>query len=261
MASWTTPAELAQPLPRRTRMTRGFILSLSYFPAVFAVFGLMFLVQVYPSLHKRETLRTHGSAAEATITNVRTMHGKRMYYAVDYRFSALTPAGVREFRGTDNIGRDSDQTLSAGREIPIVFDPSNPNSSILNLSVHPKDEPIATPFVIISCAIVFCIGWLLLSLLLNYRKQRGLVRWGRVTQATVTDKREVPTKQGKITRLTYRFVDSSGRTVEGHWRGYSVRRLGEHALESPLVLFDADNSSRNTLYPVALVDCIAPAHP
>lgn len=261
MASWTTPAELAQPLPRRTRMTRGLILSLSYIPAVFAVFGLMFLVQVYPSLHKRETLRTHGSAAEATITNVRTMYGKRMYYAVDYRFSAVTPAGVREFQGTGNVSPDVKQTLSTSHEIPIVFDPSNPNSSMLNLRAHPTDQPVTTLFVIISCAIVLCIGWLLLSLLLTYRKQRGLVRWGRVTQATVTDKREIPTRQGKLTVLAYRFLDSSGRTVEGHWRGYSVRRLGEHALESPLVLFDADNSSRNTLYPVAMVDCIAPAHP
>jgi hypothetical protein len=136
---------------------------------------------------------------------------------------------------------------------------THPNSSVLNLGAHPAGQPTVNLFVIMPCAMLLCIGWLLLSQLLKYRRQRRLVRWGRVTQATVTDKREIHTTKRTMTRLTYRFVDSTGRTVEGHWRGESVRRLG--ALESPLVLFDADNSSRNTLYPPALVDCIAPTHP
>jgi hypothetical protein len=99
--------------------------------------------------------------------------------------------------------------------------------------------------------IPFAVG--VVRLLLNYRREKWLVSWGRAAEATIfSETRSLVGGDDVFPAqvLRYRFKDENGETVETRERRWPPWKIGE---TSATVLHEPGNPRNRTLYPTRYV--------
>lgn len=100
---------------------------------------------------------------------------------------------------------------------------------------------------------------------LCYRRERAIIRWGTIAAATTTRGKEYFAGRGThYIDITYEFKDEVGNTVSGK-KAFpsrpeelldSPRTLED--LDTPVVLYDPNNSKTHLLYPGTYAVCVLP---
>ena len=259
MANWTLPAELDQPLPRIAKHRSVFTLLIVSQAFSFVFFIAIIAATMGPLLYKTQMLKERGVIAAGVITNLYTSSGSkgRTNYNVTYAYP-LVPRTA--FMATDQTDRLRFSQLHVGDDVPIAYDPVYPPRSGLNFDniVFTRDNIFLAAFVGIMPLFMLLVPCIFI---VSYRRQRRLLQWGKAAAATIVSDTEYNAgKQGRKAAVTYSFTDESGRVVQGKRTGLAVKksRTGDMYQEmfgDPTVLYDPDDSSKNMLYPLALVDC------
>ena len=190
----------------------------------FAVLAYITTQQV----HQRNVLNTTGQSADATVARILSGHTTRTYYAFQvagttYTGDAKVPEGQRP--------------VSVGRELPVLFLPSDPSVS------HPRDWAWwtwwdLTPHLFV--LFIFIIGLRGAGLIYG---ERRLARRGWVTEGTVT--LCVPNKSKFMT--DYEFRTDKNELVEGS----SKYCIDEYKAGSRIrIIYLRHHPKRNSAYPM-----------
>jgi len=260
------PADLNQPAPRRTKPKPFYIFNFFFF----FIFFLGFLVNetvfpYYNYIHPMMILQERGIETSATIIDLYTTtyyrRGKRTNYHAKYLFLSNPKSNLqRTIQNDVRISADQYQNFMIGEITPVVYDPYQPQLSELNTipgirTINPfRISIITVPFSLLMLSIP---GIALLVQYRLYRRQKWFLEWGQVAPATIVDDADDITGK-RYSKLTYRFNDANGQTVEGIGIFATIAsnpaRLA--ILQNPTVFFDPANSQRNLLYPAMFVACI-----
>ncbi|MGZ5882913.1 MAG: DUF3592 domain-containing protein [Burkholderiaceae bacterium] len=270
---WSIPPELLSDTPRHCRPTDSFYRWCAYIPISGLVgFILIACVLGYPlfDLYSMESLHSNGKAVDGYVTSVRETGGKHSArgshpgYFVEYSYqlaeNSLAPQKLVTYHGEGSLDRsyESSAEWRIRKPISIVYDPANPKKSMLasdsrlNEGANIRSNGVAF--------VVLCIGFTLmfyLWLIFSYRGQKHLLMWGRPAQANIIDMQPHKTKADGWS-LTYAFQDGRGKTMKKTILVSALdgASLFERQFESWTVLFDPDDSSKYSLYPLKLVTCV-----
>jgi hypothetical protein len=269
MAGWIVPAELDQPFPRIAKRRSVFVILVVSQVAGFVFFIALIGGTYGMDLYKAQVLKERGVLAAGTVTNLYTSNGGkgRTNYNVTYAYPVV-PKPV--YTATDQLDVQNFSQLHVGDVVPVAYDPSYPRRSLLNFNdiVFERDN---TQSLILGCAI---LSFVLLSTLFvelifirNYRRQKRLLQWGKAAAATIVSDIEYSDgRAGRKAAVTYTFTDESGHVVEGKRKGLPIQKqrkgdMYDKMFADPTVLYDPEDSSKNMLYPFALVDCPPKSQP
>ena len=270
MSNWTLRPELDQTLPRSVRMSPGGKTVLGFFTLFYMVMLAIAGAATGPSIYKTSVLKTRGLAAEATVTDLRTVQGRHgPTYSVDYSYEL--PHENARYSATDSTDLSHFSQLHAGDAVPIAYDRVSPGTSALNFGNQvfaTSDLAIFFP-LILSIAIV-SLGSMIAPLLIlrSYYRDKRLLQTGLAAAATILEDHEHMGHGAKVANLAYSFTDNLGSTVKG-WRGglpakdKRTTAWSRAIFENPTVIYDPQNSRRNMLYPSAWAVCVprSPASP
>jgi hypothetical protein len=218
--------------------------------------------------YKAQTLKERGVRADATVTKLYTSTGKNStYYNVAYSYP-VSPKSI--YSATDQTNIQYFNTMRVGDVIPVAYDPDLPTRSSLNFDdmVFMRDNarPLYGALAItLPITLLLLVGPLVI--LLQYRGQKRLLEWGKVTGATIISDSEYNAgRAGRKSRVTYTFTDDAGVAVQGKRTGLPVKnsRKGAEYAEmfgDTTVIYDPDKSTKNMLYPLAFVDYISRSSP
>jgi hypothetical protein len=257
---WTPPPELDQSLPRRVKPTGLFKLLIIYLTAMCLLITVVLPLLVYSRADTINMLKMHGVASEGIVTDVHTeriKHGFR--YVVDYHFkqtaSPDTQQVINQHREYTDAGTFS--KLRVGQAAPVLYSPSDPYKSILNVDdkIHREDPFKNMKNILLVSALVlvpFCV--LIAMSVYRFQKEKSLIQWGSPVEAKIIAEKEYSGAKGvPCIMVTYEFIDTLGKTVQGKYKDSCER--AKKRLTNPVVLYDPKNSSENVLYPPKYAVC------
>ena len=260
------PAELNQPIPRRTKPKRFYVFVFIFFSTLaFGVLLFSTLVPYYSNIYPIKTLQERGSETSARIIDLYINKYYRKGWIVEYHAKYSFFANLQSNRqgtilGDGTVSLDQYQNLMIGSAIPVVYDPQQPLLSMLNTKhkiqmIDPYRAAIITaPLFLLILSVPGSVFFIQLA---SYRRQRWLLKWGQIASAIIIDEADDSTGK-RYSKLTYRFSDANGETVEGTAIFAPIARNPARLtiLQNPTVLFDPSNSRKNLLYPAMFVASI-----
>ncbi|MGH8631897.1 MAG: DUF3592 domain-containing protein, partial [Burkholderiales bacterium] len=183
-----------------------------------------------------ERFRKDGITVEAEVIELRRTRGEHPKNFVSYMYSA----GGRQHSGRSAIRRSEWQQLRVGSSIRVRYLPSEPGSSWMSGYGPRGTPPWVAPLVAVSLILGACVC------IYSLRRQWRLVSEGRPALARVTH-----SKKGKDGHeVHYEFAILSG----AHRRGrYGPVKEPPPAGATVCIVYDRENPSHNSRYPVALV--------
>jgi hypothetical protein len=152
------------------------------------------------------------------------------------------------YTGTTTIATSDGDRYQAGSPIAVWYLPSEPYESWLDGS-SPSLTP-TWPAIVIPAASVLAA----LSLILLVRRQLNLLSYGRPAVAVVIRVDKKRSDHGPYWRVQYEWTLLSGATRRG---SYTVRRTPPDVGSEIVILYERDNPSRSSKYPLSLVRLVA----
>ena len=269
---WPVPVELDQPLPRRVvvdPMSRVMLmLGLSTFWLMAAFLLLLTFLQCHGMAHLKAT----GTETAGVIRDTETMmtsHGERRYN-VEYAFVPRTQTSLsRSYTGKAFIPAAAFYNMAVGDTIMVTYDPHSPSTSRLRSELGTTWAEPYSKFVEMSeflLPLISVVSALVISRARRaFLREEHLVRWGSVAPAVIVGERQIYRNKQRLTRLTYQFRDDDGRVVTGKRSdlpsrkaldaGYGAAAQSTVA-DNPVVLYDPLDSSRNLLFPPAMMKLV-----
>jgi len=234
---WVMPPELDVPLPRsaRTRVSvkvAAYIISFTFL----ALCALIFYMVVSIS-SVRERLRDYGLPSDGIVVKMPDTHRPRENNIV-YKFVAKIDGDRTKYiQNEARISPDDWGRLYVGNHIPIVYDPSDPHTSIIDFNNElwvesPRKEGEFVAYIAISLILSV---WGVCALVANIAcaKDKRLLQWGDVVAATIVESKQYRVRGGKSVIVYYVFIDRSGKgNCSGGWR---KRLHGDSEYESTYV--------------------------
>jgi hypothetical protein len=280
--SWKAPRELTLSVPRVVGASKYFKLTFTIWTSVFAFMAALMIIIgggiSYIEYHKLEILKERGIKIEGVVVD---LFRRRGGYEIAYRFS---PSGISEAQSsglssdycqrgicqnTSPIDENDYKKLAIGAKVPVIYSPEISYEGYLyfrdGFQVNPSGGLI--PLAIMLCIIVALYAALMGFIqLLPYYRDKHLIKWGRATEATITETQGV---NGSI-KAVYQFMDADGYILEGvqyvypsslqsryWWWPPSYLPAGDN-LDNPTVVYDPRNSAKNLLYPSCWAVCYPP---
>jgi hypothetical protein len=248
---WQAPAELlARPVPRPIRFTPAgqvalwqiFLTLSTGFGAGGVITWLAVRDAVEYRLLAREGVTTTAKILEKREERQRSLHPTTITLRyVTFGFSA----GGHTYRGQAGVPLSVFRQIQPSDSMPVRYRPSNPAYQCLLV----EGEGIAAAvwlavLALLGCALALTFAWRDVRPLLI---QRRALAWGQSAGAVVV---RISWKK-KRTKLAYEFLDRAGNVVRGRARVEGTRTFMLRQIIT--VLYEEENSSRNTLYPTPLV--------
>jgi hypothetical protein len=220
-------------------------------------------IAIFGEEHELKMLANRGADISGTIVRLQppvTDRGRNNHGPlVDYNYEPAELAGKPDYIIRDERGVASSEyeVLRTGRSISLVYDPKRPDQSQLKGRVEAyrlgKDWGAPPRSLLLVAVIPFGLVCLMLW---QYLRERRLLRWGRVTKATIIGEVEYE-NHGKWSRVLYSFENESGETVRGKKGGLARSddprpnfiQHRERCLANPIVFYNTRNSAQNMLYP------------
>jgi hypothetical protein len=265
MNSWTPPAELGTTLPRRAKMAMGYIIGFTIIlglsiPVMILLFAVYFS-QFENIKHLQERgVKITGEVIDKRITPVK--HGK--VYHIDYQFNVQGDSN-HDQSGSGMVSDVIYGLIKIGYRVPVVYDPMRPDRSVLNIDnsldhIDSFDTFRALFILVFIVTIPAAIAMILLWF--SYRKEKRLVEWGTVASAEVLGEREVRSRNGRVSTLTYQFRDHSGNLIQSERKYVPTKDATDTysteerrcIFENLTVLYDPYDSASNILYPPSSVE-------
>jgi len=273
MCAWVLSKELNQPTPREVRSHWIFKFTLVFLNITFLGLALLVLLLTYDGAHKMEILKNRGVITEGVLVGTSVEHGKppRIYYYADYRFKPQghteSAAYINEVR--EPISSDIYQRLRRnGQTVPVIYDPLNFARASLNFEDRVRtSDPFAYMRSVLEVVLpmIFLLHATIMAfLLLPYKKEKNLIKWGVAVSAMIIDEKEYYVgRVGRQMAVTYQFMDAGGKTITGvrknlprkNDRREDFNKFLAKAIDNPTVLYDPQNSENNMLYPPNFVVC------
>jgi hypothetical protein len=266
MATWVVPQELQQATPRRTRPKASFII-LGIIVAAMMVLPLGIVGHVFISVRDLQAFKATGTPIEGTVDNLtsRYISGRHAHtnYYVSYSFHAKRQDfdGVKNIlaRRTALISATDYQTLRINQKIPIIYDPTQLDKSVLAFERTPETlndpaDALGRSSYITSGFLFVVYGLLFGSVWPVFFKERSLLRWGKIAHASVITKEEKRGRGGAYINLTYSFRDDMGATVQAINKRIPAAQIGGKE-EMLTVLYDPNDSSKSAIYPLKYIVC------
>jgi hypothetical protein len=260
MSDRTVPEPLTRPVPRAVRINGDYLGLFIGFSAFAAFLFMIVLLVTAASSHKTSALKERGVTIMATVTSYRLIDPRNQNYMIDYRFDPpeLSNSMVKSASGEFSMNYPNLKELVVGHPFRVIYDPLKPDRSMplayFRASAKHSDWPLV--WVAAGALGLPMLVWGSL-LLMTYRHQRRLLRWGKFAPATVVDEQHYRTRGGPIAKVTYAFEDDKGVTVTGRSGALPVRNdplgIGDDRraryLANPIAVYDPGKSRRNLLYP------------
>ncbi len=233
------PPELARGRPRPVELTAGGM-AVSIVAAVLLAAGIglgtWLWVVAERDLQRGSLLDRTSQEGDAQVERLWRTGKNNSTCRVDYSFDA----GGKPYHATATLRCAAWRTLAVGQTVPVQYVPSDPTISRLPGLGGRSDVPWwAAPLVGIG------MGFAGLLLIWRVRLERKLVEEGKPAPGVVT-KLGARTDKGRY--VYYEFATQSGAPGRGRWgpvHGKSVPEVGARIL----VLYEPDNTRRNTAYP------------
>ncbi|MGH9533133.1 MAG: DUF3592 domain-containing protein [Terriglobales bacterium] len=242
------PKELLRCVPRQVALTAAGMAARTV--AVLLLFsGVISGAWLYVAAERDAPLRRAvASENVSTMAEVTSLHRRRGDDAkteVTYRYTA----NGRDYAGGALLGKRQSATLQQGARIPVLYLASAPALNWL-----PGREPQGVQFWLVPLvALPLCaIGALIL---LNLRRQRGLLICGRATLAHVTETSKFGHSHGSGHHVHFEFKLPSGGRRTG---SFDVQKQPPEAGSALVIVYDPDHPQRNTRYPLSLVSASLP---
>jgi len=244
---WTPPEGLNRSWPRPVSLTgRG--IAVYVVSALMLVGGVVGAVWISRVIQRQQAvarqMAAEGRETGGVVTRLWRGGGKSNDYRVAYRFTV----DGRDHAGRANIRHAYWDSLRTGEPIAVHYLPSDPvhNYPAAN---PPGPAPVWAPFLI--GGVFAAVG---LGMPLRVRRQRRLLEGGRPAPALVTRLRRWQTQGGTQYTVYYQFPLPEGGIREARASG-QTKPISEGSVIC--VLYDPDNPSRSTLYPMCMVKLAA----
>jgi hypothetical protein len=270
MSQRNVPVVLNQPLPRRTQATYLVRLPATILAAVFVGLVLVATLPIYSRFHRLETLKHEGISTDGEITDLTQEHGRNdsISYRVDYRFFAAPSSGGSQtaHQAKEYVDVDTYRWLFIGRTVAVVYAPLDAEQSALNIgNVIRTTNNYVGALKVYAIMFAICAGLYVVMIpftLGPYLREKKLLRWGKIAPAEIVEDYEERSGRMPLSRVTYRFRDGTGNTVQGIRDGlaqkqYRTAAVSIDMLENPTVLYDPKDSRKNLLYPPKYVVCLS----
>ncbi len=236
------PAELARSRPRPVELTGGGLAVSIVAAALLAAgigLGTWLWVVAERDIQRQSLLDRTNQEGVAQVERLWRTGKNNSMCRVEYSFDA---AG-RPYSGTATLRCATWKTLAVGQTVPVQYVPSDPTISRLPGLGGRSDVPWwAAPLVGIG------MGFAGLLLIWRVRVERKLVEEGKAAPGVVT-KLGLRTDKGRY--VYYEFATPSGAPGRGRFgpvHGKSVLEVGSRIV----ILYEPDNTRRNTAYPAKL---------
>lgn len=265
MTVWTPPGPLTQPVPRRAKMKASVLVLFAPFLTVFAIVLVPLLLSAAKSSNDVRDLKAHGVETKAKIDGLYTREPRSgtTYYAVYHFPDPARPNDAKSYiSGEDRIERSLYESLKPNDSIEILYDTRDPEHSAVEGELERKttfDFSLQDIAIRLGIPAAVFLGVGAFGLMKFFREKR-LLQMGTPACATIVKEVEVQGRNGRTARVTYAFKDSSGQIVQGtrtaiptdETKREKSRAYRASLLDSPTVLYDPNDSSKNMLYPGAL---------
>jgi hypothetical protein len=247
---WQAPAELlARPVPRATRLTPAGKVALCQTVLTLStgfVGGVITWLTVHDAV-KYRLLAQEGVTGTAKIIEKREERQRSLHITtttlryVTFAFSA----DGQTYRGQAGVPLSFFRQIQPGDSIPVRYRASNPAYNRLVVEGEGYAAAIwLAVLALFGCALALTFAWRDVRPLLI---QRRALTSGQLAGALVV---RISWKK-KRTKLAYEFLDRAGNIVQGRAHVQSTRTFMLRQIIT--VLYEEENSSRNTLYPTPLV--------
>jgi uncharacterized protein DUF3592 len=248
---WQAPTELlARPFPRAIRLTPAgkaalwqTLLTLS---TGFSAGGVITWLAVRDAVEYRLLARDGVTTTAKILEKREERHRSLHLIPITLRYVTFAfSAGDRTYQGQAGVPLSIFRQIQPGDRMPVRYQASNPAHKRLLV----EGEGIAAAvwlavLALLGCALVLTFAWRDIRPLLI---QRRALAWGQPAGAMVVR----ISRKKKRTKLAYEFLDRAGNVVRGRARVQGARTfMPRHIIT---VLYEEENSSRNTLYPTPLV--------
>ena len=266
--------ELQQPLPRHVREDPAWRMLLALVAAVFWGPAGLILFLLFLDSHSIAHLKATGKDTVAVVTSMRSdqIRSKERQYNLGYIFVPQTRTSLsRSYTGNASLSASEFSALTVGDTLAVTYDPGSPSNSRLRSELDGGwAHPYARFFRVAEVTLLVLVLSTALSAAYVRRQyvwERRLVQWGSLAPAIIVAERDVIIAKTRRTRVTYQFRDTSGLLVTGTRSDLpsqkELRDGYEHpyysaVTDNPIVLHDPRDSSRNLLYPPAMMRCIKP---
>jgi hypothetical protein len=236
------PPELLRSTPREAKLTSIGVVAW-IFVVLLGLGGIVGGTLIYAASDHwsalKAEMRTSGSTAEGTVIGLRRTSGKNPQRLVSYRYMV----GDRAYENRMRLGLRRTANLSFGSPVLVRYLPRDPKIGWLG-----GFEPGGVPIFLFPLTL-FISGLLVFVLLLNLRKQRGLIIEGRPALATVTAVEKALEGDHRVIRVKYEFKIMSGAMRTG---SSDVHRNPPAVGTTIVVLYGRDNQTQQARYPLSL---------
>ena len=248
---WQAPAELlARPVPRAIRLTPAgkvaLFQTLLTLSTGFGAGGVITWLAVRDAVEYR-LLAQEGVTGTAKIIEKREERHRSLHLTtttlryVTFGFSA----SGHSYRGQAGVPLSVFRQIQPGDKMPVRYRASNPAYNRLLVEGEGYAAAVwLAVLALLGCALALIFAWRDVRPLLI---QRRALAWGQSTGATVV---RISWKK-KRTKLAYEFLDRAGNIVQGRARVQGTQTFMLRQIIT--VLYEEENSSRNTLYPTPFV--------
>jgi Protein of unknown function (DUF3592) len=141
MNSWTPPAELGTTLPRHARTARTTIVLFTIMFFLIISIMISLIAAIFAPFEKISSLQQHGTEVSGVVTDKKiTFSNGHKVYHINYRYKISAVSDDYE-SGSQAVPDTSYGSVRIGYSVPIVFNPIQPNMSMLNInnSLYSRD--------------------------------------------------------------------------------------------------------------------------
>ena len=266
--NWVPPKELAHPIPRPCVPTAKYYVWRLYFifsgVALIVVYALIF-VCVFGKLSAMKSLQESGVPVDGTVISSVEYAGRATskgstpaHFVVEYSYeveeNAQSATKKNLYHGSGQWKRSSHSAaqVAPGKTAPVVYDPAEPQRSMLVGDLDLEDYGIIRAFgVFIVVLSIAGSAFFVMLLHRGFLRGRRLLMWGQVARATLLDIKQAGRRQNAW-MATYVFRDNRGALVK-----FSQHKTADETGqfdEQLTVLFDPNNSANAAAYPLKVVE-------
>ena len=238
------PAPLLRPTPRNVRLNASGVIVVAVAVLLLAGGGVA-EVHLYRRAKISESrmvrFESERVVTGAQVTRVQRRNGENgRRITMTYQYAV----NGREYTGSTTVRTSEHDPFSVGSPVAVWYLPSEPDASWMDGDA-PRVQP-TWPALVLFAACGFTAVWLMLVV----RRQSNLLTYGRPAWATIREVEKKKSDKGAYWRVHYEWTLLSGATRKGR---YSQGKNPPVVGTTIPILYDRDEPSRNSRYPLSLV--------